>query len=819
MFPQSSTRIAITCKGRETTYTGLVRRINACTTALDAMPGDRVAIIAENRPEWIHAFYAIWQKEAVAVPVDPGLAADDMALILKDSQPVAIYCSETSNERVNAALTAAGLTARLIRLETVADLPDGADTLALASPRDMKSLAALMYTSGTTGAPKGVMLSFENIDTTGSSVMACGYYGPEERVIALLPFFHILPLQGTIIIPFSNGCRVAFSPGLQKEDIAATLKEQKITLFIGVPRLYEMFHAGILEKVQASLIGRVLFRVSRLIGSRKLGHRLFSRVHNALGPDVTSWIIGGAKTDVAMLRDMWALGFRIIEGYGLTETAPIITFNRPNRVRLGTGGQPVQGAEVRIEDGEIVVRGSNVMLGYYNKPEATAKVIRDGWFHTGDTGETGRGGYLTITGRKDELIVLPNGKNIDPVEIERDLYELSPLIREVGVLQIDGQLAAVIYPAEELLALDLRLAFENLRENVIERYNRTAAAYRRILQLRIATERFPRTRMEKLRRYRLRDFFTDKNIAEEAPRTVTATDETTAKICSFLARRKKKPARPDSSLDYDLGLDSLDRLELISFVQAECGLPLTEADIAAARTVADVAAAARASKSPLAAIDPFEGPVEIPKLRTRKRSMMRVIIAFLMRRLFRLRLRGIENIPDRPCIVVANHESYLDAPALIGLLPKALIARSVTWVKESSVMERVVRLATRGRNMIVVHTRGDLGATLRSSVAILEAGYNLLVFPEGLRSRDGKLASFRPGFAMIAQRTGVPVIPVAIEGALEAMPYKKIMPRFGKKISLTVLEPIIPVAGESAESLATRCRDAIAALVEHPGHG
>ncbi|HOG65691.1 MAG TPA: lysophospholipid acyltransferase family protein, partial [Spirochaetota bacterium] len=313
----------------------------------------------------------------------------------------------------------------------------------------------------------------------------------------------------------------------------------------------------------------------------------------------------------------------------------------------------------------------------------------------------------------------------------------------------------------------------------------------------------------------LKEYFTSAPGASQE-KTEAIQDSALAQVCAFLSRRKKLQARPESRLDLDLGLDSLDRLEMAAYLQSELGLTIAEADLARAATVAEAVSLARAATDDevLQSGDPFDGPVEMPKLRKGTRSSARALLSFFMRHLFHLRIEGLENLPGEPCIIVANHESYLDAPTLIAKLPKRFLARSVTWIKASNVMERVVKFFSRGRNLIVVHAKSDLAATLRSSAAVIEAGYNLMVFPEGLRSRDGGLASFRPGFAMIACRTRVPVVPVAIDGALEAMPYGKTFPRFGKKICLKILSPIIPGSDETPEALADRARNSIASIVE-----
>jgi len=814
VFPTPSAKIAITYKERAIPYTELIQRIMACREILEISPGERVAIIAENRPEWAYAFHAIWQRRGVAVPIDLALPVQDIAMILKDSQPAALFHSGQTLSTVQEALSLAGQGAKLIPLESLDALPLGEETLAEAAPHDMDALAALLYTSGTTGEPKGVMLSYANLDTSLRAVRENGFFRSDDTVITILPLHHILPLQASIIISLYAGCKISFPASLQREDIAATLAKEKVTTFIGVPRLYEMFHTAIMERVRASLAGRVLFAISRRIGSRKLGNILFAKVHANFGPYMGPWVCGGAKADVEVVRDLWALGFHIVEGYGLTETSPIISFNPYNRTRPGTTGRPIINTEVRIVDNEVVARGSHVMLGYYNKPELTAKVIRDGWFYTGDTGFLDRKGYLHVTGRKDELIVLPNGKKIDPETIERTLSSMSPLIREIGVLQRNGQLAAVIYPCEDLLALDILGALQTIREEIIERYNTTVASYRRILQICIATETLPRTRLGKMRRFMLQNFFSGNRESTRPDAQEAIADDVQALLCEYLGKKKGMRALPESRLDFDLTLDSLDRLELASFVQKSFARSLSEMDIAKAESIADLASLVH-NAAPLTSANEEAPAEDMPKFRGNSRSIMRNLIVFVVSHCFRIRKQGLENLPEGPCILVANHESYLDIPCLIATLPKAFLARSISWVKASPVMEKVVRCISRGQNMITVHSKKPLGATLQISEAVIESGHNLIIFPEGSRSLTGEIAPFRPGFAMIACKKQVPVVPIAIEGAFEAMPRGKIIPRFGRKIEITITPAIMPFADESDGSLARRAHDRIAELLAH----
>jgi long-chain acyl-CoA synthetase len=810
VFPSPSAQTALTYKDQVVSYAGLIRRITACSAFLPLRAGERAAIVAENRPEWVYALYAVWQCRGTVVPIDPATPAKDLCVLFKDCTPSLVCATSQTKSCVEKALALAGCQASVIDLDEVQALPPGADALAHPSPYEMDALAALLYTSGTTGDPKGVMLSYRNIETTVRAIRAQRYYEPEDSTLALLPFYHILPLQGGIIIPLSSGCKVSIAASMQKEEIASILKKEEITTFIGVPRLHEMFHAAITERVRANFVGRILFALSRCIGSQKLGHFLFSKVHAQFGPKVRMWVSGGAKADPRVIRELWALGFRMIEGYGLTEAAPIISFNPFKRPRLGSAGQIGLGTEARIVDNEVVVRGANVMQGYYNKPEQTAQVIKDGWLYTGDTGHFDRKGYLHVTGRRDEMIVLPNGKKIDPEAIEKEILALSPLAAEVSVAQANGQLAAVVYPREDILKAGMPSALQAIRENVIEIYNKSAAPHKRILQIYIAAEALPRTRLGKLRRFMLRDFFDATRPQETQSDTAESAiaDATLHAICGYLGRKKGIHARPETRLDFDLNLDSLDRLELASFIQSSFGRTVGELDIAQAKSVGDIALLVQNAAA--SAIDAHPESRDMPRIRTSRRSLIRALVVFVLRHTFRLRKSGLENLPKEPCILAANHESYLDVLCLFATLPKTHLTRTLSWVKASPVMEKVVRFFTRGKNIIVVHSKKPLSTILAVSESVLELGHNLIIFPEGSRTSTGTLAPFRPGFAMIACKMNIPVVPIVIEGAFEAMPRGRIIPRFGKKIHITITPPLTPLPGESEDNLALRTYTRIA---------
>jgi long-chain acyl-CoA synthetase len=346
---------------------------------------------------------------------------------------------------------------------------------------DVKKTAFIIYTSGTTGSPKGVMLSFENLYANIDSVVNVGIYTEENTVMVLLPIHHILPLLGSVIAPLSVNATIAMTPSMMTDDILKTLADNRVAIIIGVPRFYEVIRKGIMDKINASAVTRILFRTARAINSMSFSRKLFNKVHQRFGGNVKYMVSGGAALDLEIGRDFRTLGFDILEGYGMTEAAPMITFPRPGNVRLGTTGQALTGTEIKIVKGEICARGRNIMQGYYNRPEETAAVLKGGWLHTGDLGELDGKGFLSITGRKKDIIVLPNGKNINPAEIEEKIMASSQLIQEAEVYLKDRKLQMLLrFGRSDLTGnaeSEQRLAYE-----LVSQYNRSVSPYKKIMR-------------------------------------------------------------------------------------------------------------------------------------------------------------------------------------------------------------------------------------------------------------------------------------------------------------------------------------------------
>ncbi len=470
---------------------------------------DRVAIFMENRPEWVSSFYAVLFKGGIAVPVDYLLSERELFNILKDSQPRYVITSNQNYPKVLNAIKEIGYHVKVVNVDK--DLKPPINSLEF-KERSADDLFVILYTSGTTGNPKGVMLTLGNLDHNVRAVESLGFLNREDRFIAILPFHHTYPLMATVLLPLTLGLPLAFIEKLTPADILSTMNEQRITIMVGVPKLYHVIHHNIMAEIKKlpPLKRRAVetaLKLFRKVGIKPAQKKFFDQVHRKVGRYLRFMISGGAKLSEEVWRDFEAMGFSVLEGYGLTETSPLISVNRPDKKKIGSAGLPVREVEVKVTpEGEIAVKGPNVMKGYYNKPEETKKVIKkvikDGWFYTGDLGYVDEEGFIHITGRAKEVIVLPSGKNVYPEDIELEVLK-SPYILEVGVFYDEGKIKALVRPDFELL---IQEGIENVKEFIKQELSRTTKhlqPYKRIKEFKVIDRELPRTRIGKLRRFLL----------------------------------------------------------------------------------------------------------------------------------------------------------------------------------------------------------------------------------------------------------------------------------------------------------------------------
>ncbi|MEO0138150.1 MAG: long-chain fatty acid--CoA ligase [candidate division WOR-3 bacterium] len=489
---------------------------------LGLKPKERFAILGENSPEWAISYLGILRAGLVCVPLDALHSEAELLHILRESEAKGVLVSELHKYKI------VGLKGDLKRLKWIISMeeikklptPTGEHSIKI----EPDALAVLIFTSGTTGLAKAVMLSHKNIIANLQSIEKVIPVYPTDTFVSIIPMHHTFEATCGFLYPLYRGVSIYYPPSLKPNELIATFKEAKVTCLIAVPLLFEKFLAGVERKIaRAPLPAKLLFTTMSGVTSifKFLRRPFFSRIRKEMGlENLRLAVSGGAALSAKVARGLEMFGIPILQGYGLTEAAPVVSVNPPDRPKNETVGKPLPGIEVKISEpdedgvGELMVKGPNVMLGYYNNKEATAEVLKDGWLYTGDLGYIDAEGYIHITGRKKSLIVTASGKNIIPEELEEKLLT-SKWIKEVLVVpRIDActkkeEVCALIFPDYELLeeysiTHNLNLQFndiENLIREEIKKVNEDLPPYKRITKFEIREEEFPKTTTQKIKRH------------------------------------------------------------------------------------------------------------------------------------------------------------------------------------------------------------------------------------------------------------------------------------------------------------------------------
>ena len=819
MFLKKSNNIAIVTENSEISYTTLLQTVALFSDILGNIDGKRVLIISENRPEYIYAFYGIWKSDGIVVPVDFMSTSEEIAYIISDCSPDAVFFSEKVRENVEKAIDFSGKTG--IKRIVFEDIHGNISKYEAVDfdVEDKEKTSLIIYTSGTTGSPKGVMLSCRNIMANMDALQECGYYTQNDVVLMILPLHHVFPLLGTVVAPLLGGGRAVICPSLQASDIAKMMEKSHPTMILAVPRFYEMLMKGIMQKINSGFLTKAVFRIAKIADSTAFSKFIFKSVAKKFGGNMKHFICGGAKLDPEVWNCFKVLGFSIGDGYGMTEASPMITFPRPGKGKAGCVGTELSKGTVKIVDGEIVATGKNIMKGYYNRPEETAEVLRDGWLYTGDLGHFDKEGNLCITGRKKEIIILGNGKNVNPTEIEQDIERSDALIKEIAVIAKNGVLCAIIRPDEKILAeRQIPNLEEFIRWEIIDKYNSTASHHKKILDFVLTNQPLPRTRLDKIQRFKLEDFLQHKD-EKRAESNVPETKEY-EKIAGYIRKTTEKNVFPDDHIEIDLGLDSLDKIELASFINSEFGIKISETDIqnlATVRKIADFTTERSSKKTDHAKQDwktvlkENLNNIELPRSAFYHRFLRFSLVA-AVRTFFKVRFYGAENIPNGPVIFAANHQSVVDALFVLAKIPAKEFKKTYCFAKGKHFKQWWRRYMAKRNNIIIMREDEEIVDSIKRMASVLKKGRNVLIFPEGTRSRDGSLSEFKQTFTLLACEINVPIVPVAIDGAFEAFPRNRKFPHPFKKITVTYLPPISPerkTREELAESVKKAIREKI----------
>src|SRR6266496_2486542 len=821
-------------------------------------PGERIAILADNHPRWVAAYLGIIAAGGAAVPLDTAYHADQVAKLLKDCGASLLVCdlkhweeaqqaikeSEVQIVMTVPALSADGRARASVPTQSVPAPQTGAsgnfealtdfDTIFSQAhaqftpvPRQPDDLASLLYTSGTTADPKGVMLTHANLLAEAEAVFAWAHIGPEDAILGVLPLFHVLSQMANLLLPLVAGARAVFLSTLNTTELLRALRERQITGFAVVPQFFNLIHDRIYKEVeQRGMVARFAFRrmtrttaFCRRFGINP-GKLFFGRIHELFGSRMRLLVTGGSRFDPKIARDFYDLGIDVLQAYGLTETCGGAFVNLPGKNVIGSIGRALKGVEAKTIDaqvsddgspasGEILIRAPIVMKGYWNRADATADVLKDGWLYTGDLGYLDADGNLFITGRKKEVIILANGKNVYPEEIEAH-YLQSPFIKEICVMGMEGtagtdKLYAVIVPNFEVLRQRKVVNAKEVVRFDVEALSAKLASTKRISGYDIWQEDLPRTTTRKIKRFevekRVRAGKHDVS-GGELPASRPLTEEETSwleqanvqralKILREFATTNPENIRPADNLELDLGLDSMRRVELLIAIEQELGGDVPESrmsDIYTVRELVDAvresAAAGGGSDKNVRATRAFPGwsavlredPTDPEALRVIKPRPVLDRCIYLLTRIIKLvwRIRapieveGLENVPQQGAhLLCSNHQSFVDPALLLAVLPARallhLFAVGTSEIFGSGFRRHVARIL----RVVVVDPDANLISAMRAGAFGLRHGTGLVLYPEGERSIDGIPKTFKKSTAILSLHLQIPIVPIAIDGAYE----------------------------------------------------
>ncbi|HEX7998530.1 MAG TPA: AMP-binding protein [Pyrinomonadaceae bacterium] len=840
-----ATRVAMRIErdGRKEQYTyadlrELATRAGAFLASCGVKAGTRVMLLSHNAPEWGMSYFGVLKAGATCIPVDPESSTDEIINFARAGDASGIILSEEMLEKhadLKERLTAAGLEeTRLWLFDEVFAMPDQQtedERIALLPSRGhAQAVASLIFTSGTTGQPKGVMLSHRNLTSMTSMLSSIFDMSTKDGVLSVLPLHHTFEFSTGFLAPLSRGAQITYLEELSGEALARSIKNGYVTGMVGVPALWELLHRRIKNKFseRSKLIADaadLLIRANAWLRDQtplNLGQLIFYPIHEGMGGRIRYLISGGSALSEKVQRDFHGLGFTILEGYGLTEASPVLTVTRPqNGLMTGSVGKPLPGVEIKIAEpdasgvGEVIARGPNVMLGYYENKAATDQAIINRWLYTGDLGRLDDEGNLYLVGRSKDIIVDTNGKNVYPDEIE-EAYSNSPLIKELSVVGLPdglGEKVACMVVADE--DYDIALSRAELRRRIEEHFRDVSSSlpfFKRVKVLHFWDGDLPRTATRKVKRREVVEAMLKLEEAMRvAPRLNEAEDAGGQKATWLLDIVATVSGRPRSQVSFnsrlsDLGFDSLMYVELATAIENAGGVltsPETLNEVQDLRELTNVvtrqsAAKKETVKTPAADARRDEDEIYIPSIvRTVGNKGLDALQRLFYEKFLHTRYEGQTNIPVHTNFIVApNHTSHLDmglAKMALGEAGRDMVALAAADYFFDNKYKRAYM--DNFTNTVPIERSGSLRQSLRHARSFLDRGYNALIFPEGGRTLDGELADFKAIIGYLALSCRVGILPVYLYGTYEALPKgsniiksRDIGARIGRYLSFEELE-------------------------------
>ncbi len=774
--------------------------------------GDQAVLWGPNCPQWVLAFFGCIRAGVVLVPLDVRSAPDYVERVLSRTEAAVAFTSRfTPKGDVDLGIPE-------IAFEEVEALIEG-----LPQPEEVEiaadDLAEIMFTSGTTGDPKGVMLTHRNLLANIEGVCQYIVCPPDSRLLSILPLSHMYEQMGGLFIALRTGASVTYPTSRQPTVLSRTMRERKITILLLVPQGLELLMNGIEREVRRQGKEALWEKLLKVAEKTPFGLRrkLFRRVHKQFGGKLDFIVSGGAALDYDLGRKWELLGVKIIQGYGTTEAAPVISNHTINERRFDSTGRPLPNVEVKIsEDGEIMARGDNITPGYWRAPEETAAVFDGDWYLTGDLGFFDEEGFLHVKGRKKDMIVLPSGQNVFPDDIQAILTK-HPEVKDAAVVGLEQGASVEVHAA---LLLEESEDPNGAAQEAVAWANGQLAEQQRIRGFTAwPDEDFPRTHTLKVKKQIVIDTILGK-VEAEAPLGAASSGGGTGggprgltHIIAEVSWRGVDEIEEGASLGDDLDLDSLGRVELLSAVETELGVYMDESQLSPETTVAELRALVE------------EGAANPPVLSFPSWGMRwwcRMARGFLQRSVifpatwlvYGLRIEGRENLRgiEGPVLFASNHHLGLDNPLIIKSIPPgwrrrmaiagaAELWRNPVWWTLNPLLGNAFPLAR----------EGAVRPSLENMGRIMDTGWSVLIYPEGELTVGGPIKPFMPGTGLVAVEGRIPVVPLRLRIDRMGSPPRFPILRRGR-VEVRLGEPLVFPAGTDYMKATAAIEEAVRGL-------
>jgi long-chain acyl-CoA synthetase len=735
--------------------------------------GDRAIIWAVNRPEWGITLLGAIHAGVVLVPLDVRSAPEFAAKVAAKTRASLVFASQQT------AAQAAELGLPVILVERIPDLARSAEPMPAADlgPDD---LVEIMFTSGTTGEPKGAMLTHRNLASNAQELPKVFPIGPNERMLSVLPLSHIFEQSPGFLVPMHSGASIVYPISRQPSVLLRTFRDFKVSILLIVPQGLKLLDNAIERKVDQGGKRETFEKLHRWAArAPRLARRLlFRRVLTSFGGRLHTIGVGGSALDAELGRRWEDMGISVLQGYGATELGPLVSFTRKENNRMGTVGQAVGGVEMRIaDDGEVMVRSPGVFAGYWEDPERTAEVLEpDGWYHTGDIGEISADGFLTLRGRKKDMLAMPDGTKVYPEDIEAVL-EKDERVRSATVIG---------YPIGPNLKIHAVLLMDDpvQAEAVVKDANAAVGAHQQIRAFSIWPEEdFPRTHTLKVKKREViarleADDAAQRSAADRLEPVARADSgaraagpgagDTLSELVPLIAAIAEVPVSAvigDARLSSDLNMDSLQRVELLGVIEEELGVFVDDAALEPEATVGQIAALIDASRQASHESGIHGWPLN-PVPRALGLTVQELLIAPVMNGFYRIRIRGDENLVglEEPVIFASNHCLHTDVWIVLSSLP-------FTWRWRISVAASAERMWTNPvqvvggsvlANAFPIAREGGVRRSLELLGARLDRRFSILIYPEGKLTVGGPMQPFLAGTGLVAVEGATAVVPTKL---------------------------------------------------------